>query len=111
MKKFSSFIAEKTMELAGETFQNMEHCPGAVSAFKENLKDGASKEDVVKAARAVDAYLAIEDKAKKSGATEADVEKMSGLIDKAKSIISDLGLKGHTYHSMHLDRVKDMVNK
>lgn len=105
-----SKINEETMELAGATFQNMEHCPGAVSAFKQNLKDGAKKEDVVKAAKAVDAYLAIEDKAKKSGATDADVEKMKGLIDKAKEIIDELGLEGHTYHDMHLDRVEDIID-
>lgn len=104
-------LNEETMELAGVTFQNMEHCPGAVSAFKQNLKDGAKKEDVVKAAKAVDAYLAIEDKAKRSGATEADIAKMENLIGKAKNIISDLGLKGHTYHDMHLARTKKMMNE
>jgi hypothetical protein len=104
-------IKEETMELAGATFQNMEHCPGAVSAFKQNLKDGAKEEDVVKAAKAVDAYLAIEDKAKRSGATEADINKMKDLIGKAKSVISELGLKGHMYHDMHLARVKKMMNE
>jgi hypothetical protein len=106
-----SKINEETMELAGATFQNMEHCPGAVSAFKQNLKDGAKEEDVVKAAKAVDAYLAIEDKAKRSGATEADITKMKDLIGKAKSVISQLGLKGHMYHDMHLARVKKMMNE
>jgi NTP pyrophosphatase (non-canonical NTP hydrolase) len=106
-----SKINEETMELAGATFQNMEHCPGAVSAFKQNLKDGAKEEDVVKAAKAVDAYLAIEDKAKRSGATEADINKMKDLIGKAKSVISQLGLKGHMYHDMHLARVKKMMNE
>jgi len=111
MKSFKSFIREETIKLAGETLQNMEHCPGAVSAFKENLKDGASESDVAKAAKAVDAYLAIEDKAKKSGATDDDVEKMKALISNAKEIISDLGLKGHTYHDMHLKRVKEMISE
>jgi len=104
-------IKEETMKLAGATFQNMEHCPGAVSAFKQNLKDGAKEEDVVKAAKAVDAYLAIEDKAKRSGATEADINKMKDLIGKAKSVISQLGLKGHMYHDMHLARVKKIMNE
>lgn len=115
MKSFfelrESKINEETVELAGATLQNMEHCPGAVSAFKQNLKDGAAEKDVAKAAKAVDAYLAIEDKAKKSGATESDIEKMKGLIDTAKSVISDLGLEGHTYHDMHLNRVKKMVKE
>jgi hypothetical protein len=106
-----SKINEETMELAGATFQNMEHCPSAVYAFKQNLKDGAKKEDVVKAAKAVDAYLAIEDKAKRSGSTSADIVKMKDLISKAKSVISQLGLKGHMYHDKHLARVKKMMNE
>jgi hypothetical protein len=106
-----SKINEETMKLAGATFQNMEHCPGAVSAFKQNLKDGAKEEDVVKAAKAVDAYLAIEDKAKRSSATSADIAKMKDLVGKAKSVISQLGLKGHMYHDMHLARVKKMMNE
>ena len=99
------------MNLAGATLQNMEHCPGSVSAFRKNLKDGADKAAVAKAAKAVDSYLAIEDKAKKSGATEADVQKMKGLIDNAKSVISKAGLEGHTYHDMHLAKVKKMMKE
>jgi hypothetical protein len=103
-------LQEKTLELAGVTLQHMEHCPGAVAAFKRNLKDGASEADVAKAAKAVDNYLAIEDKAIKAGkATDADVEEMEKRIDRAEKIIAQLGLEGHTYHDMHLDRVEDMV--
>lgn len=102
-------VTKSTTELAGETFQNMEHCPQAVDTFKQNLEDGASEEDVTRAAQAVDAYLAIEDKAKDSGATESDVDRMKELISEAKETISELGLEGHTYHDMHLERVKDMV--
>jgi len=102
-------VTKSVTELAGETFQNMEHCPAAVDAFTQNLEDGASEEDVVRAAEAVDAYLAIEDKAKDSGATVDDVQRMEELIDEAKETISELGLDGHTYHDMHLERVKDMV--
>ena len=105
-----SFIVEKTIELAGVTLQHMEHCPGAVAAFKRNLKDGASEADVAKAAQAVDNYLAIEDKAIQAGkASDADVEEMEKRIDKARALIDKLGLEGHTYHDMHLDRVEDMV--
>lgn len=105
-----SKLQEKTTELAGVTLQHMEHCPGAVAAFKRNLKDGASEADVAKAAKAVDAYLAIEDRAIKAGkATDDDVEEMEDLIDRAEKVIAKLGLKGHTYHDMHLDRVEDMV--
>jgi hypothetical protein len=105
-----STLQEKTLELAGVTLQHMEHCPGAVAAFKRNLKDGASEADVAKAAKAVDNYLAIEDKAIKAGkATDDDVEEMEKRIDRAEKIIAQLGLEGHTYHDMHLDRVEDMV--
>lgn len=105
-----STLEEKTLELAGVTLQHMEHCPGAVAAFKRNLKDGASEADVAKAAKAVDNYLAIEDKAIKAGkATDDDVEEMEKRIDRAEKIIAQLGLEGHTYHDMHLDRVEDMV--
>jgi hypothetical protein len=110
LRESAKQLSEKTMELAGVTLQNMEHCPGAVSAFKENLKNGASEADVAKAAKAVDAYLAIEDKAKTSGATEDDLEEMEDLVDKAKKIIDELGLEGHTYHDMHLERVEDMID-
>lgn len=114
MKSFfqlrESTLQEKTLELAGVTLQHMEHCPGAVAAFKRNLKDGASEADVAKAAKAVDNYLAIEDKAIKAGkATDDDVEEMEKRIDRAEKIIAQLGLEGHTYHDMHLDRVEDMV--
>lgn len=109
-KRLKGMVSEETMKLAGVTLQNMEHCPGAVAAFKQNLKDGANEKDVAIAAQAVDAYLAIEDKAIEEGEAEPeDIEKMKALIANAKKVISDKGLKGHTYHDMHLKRVMDML--
>ena len=97
--------------LGGKEYSNMEHCPAAITQFKKDFKQhGDDNSKVHAAAKAVDDYLSVEDRVKEKGsATEQDLDQIKAGVEKAKSVISDAGLTGHTYHQGHIDFVKDKI--
>jgi len=83
-------------------------CPGAVTAFNKSAKEkGVDEKALVKAARAVDKYLGMEKAAQERGSvTDAQMIKFLDSVADAKKEIGDAKLKGHGYHSTHIDAMK-----
>ena len=113
MKTFKSFSEEvKGDQLVhhGETTKHFDMCPSALKAFDKNQKDGmGDKDGFHEAVIAVDKYLGFEKMlAKKGSASDKNVNHMADLVKDAKAKISKAGLSGHTYHSIHMDKVKDL---
>jgi len=109
---FGEEIKGKQLVHHGETTKNFEICPSALQAFHQNQKDGmGDKEGFHDAVVAVDKYLGFEKAlSNKGSANQADLEKMKDLVSDAKSKISAAGLKGHDYHSTHINAVADLVD-
>ena len=111
-KKFKQMFGEevdgKQLVHHGEKTKHFDMCPSALKAFDQNQKDGMSdKPGFHDAVVAVDKYLGFEKATiKKDKATSADLEKMKDLVNIAKEKIEDAGLKGHTYHQIHIDAVQ-----
>jgi len=113
--KFKQLFGEKLQKdtiIGGKSYKHMELCADAVKAFKRDIaNDSLDKGKVETALRAVDKYLGIERRAlNNKNATDADVEEFKKLQAIAKQKISDAGLKGHTYHDLHL-RTMMTLNK
>jgi hypothetical protein len=117
MKNFKQFLEEnKTGQFTYKdmTTQNFDICPSALAAFKKNAKSGdvVEEDDFREAVMAVDKYLGIEKNLKSKGtASEEDYERMEDAVEKAIEEIEDAGLKGHDYHQVHLDAVKELTNQ
>ena len=98
-------------KLGGKDYTHLDLCPTAIKQFTADLKNKGENDPKVHAAiKAVNDYLAIEQKAMDGNATEDDLDKMEDLVDVAKQKISDAGLSGHDYHQMHLDKTEDMID-
>jgi hypothetical protein len=102
------YISEAKM--GSKDYPHLDLCPTAIKQFTADLKDKGENDPKVHAAiKAVNDYLAIEQKAMDGNGTEDDLDKMEDLVDVAKQKISDAGLSGHDYHQMHLDKTEDMI--
>jgi hypothetical protein len=108
---FGEEVRGKQLVHHGEPTKNFDMCPSALKAFDQNQKDGmGDKPGFHEAVVAVDKYLGLEKQlVKKGSATESDLEKMVNLVDNAKSKIRSAGLKGHDYHEIHINAVKELV--
>lgn len=95
------------------TTLNFDICPSAKAAFDKNAQQGIDdKSKFVDAVKAVDRYLGIEKDLKlKDTVTQDDLDTMTDAVDAAKEEIKEAGLKGHDYHQIHIDAVKDMMSK
>jgi hypothetical protein len=95
------------------TTKNFDMCADAVKMFDKAVeKEDADTQAILKAARAVDKYLGIEKKAKEKGsATKAQLDSFMDAVEEAKTLISDAGLTGHTYHKWHIADMKKYAKK
>jgi len=113
MKRFAQFIREQDDQFSykGMTTKHFDICPSALAAFKKNAEagdfdDGEFREAVM----AVDKYLGIEKDLKAQGsATQEDYERMKKAVDDAVGKLELAGLEGHSYHQVHLDAVKELM--
>ena len=110
IRGFSEKVKGDQLMHHGETTKHFDMCPSALKAFDKNQKDGmGDKDGFHEAVIAVDKYLGFEKMlAKKGSASDKNVNHMADLVKDAKAKISKAGLPGHTYHSIHMDKVKDL---
>ena len=110
IRGFSEKVKGDQLMHHGETTKHFDMCPSALKAFDKNQKDGmGDKDGFHEAVIAVDKYLGFEKMlAKKGSASDKNVNHMADLVKDAKAKISKAGLSGHTYHSIHMDKVKDL---
>jgi nicotinic acid mononucleotide adenylyltransferase len=106
---FGEEIKNKQLMHHGKTTKNFEMCPSALKAFDKNQKDGmGDNPGFHDAVVAVDKYLGFEKSTlKKDKSTTADLQKMQELVADAKTKIEKANLKGHDYHQIHVDAVKN----
>lgn len=112
-KKYDQMFGEEAGQLTyeGGTTKNFDMCPAALKAFQKNLKDGASGADVTKAIQAVDKYLGIEKRLQKADeVSESDYDQMKAAVDGAIEALKKADLRGHDYHDIHVDAVRELVN-
>lgn len=112
-KKYGFAEAKETQfEHGSYKTLNFDICPSAKAAFDKNIEDGEYDRKLLDAAKAVDRYLGIEkDLRLKDEVTFDDLDKMTDAVDAAKEEIKEAGLKGHNYHEIHVDNVKDMMKE
>ena len=112
-KKFKQMFGEeakgKQFVYGNNVTKNFEVCPSALKTLMKNEKDGIEDKASFNAAViAVDKYLGFEKSTlEKNSATEQDLERMKDLVNDAKEKIQNANLKGHDYHQIHVDAVKN----
>ena len=112
LKKKYGFAEAKETQFEHGSYKslNFDICPSAKAAFDKNVEDGKYDRKLLDAAKAVDRYLGIEkDLRLKDEVTKDDLDKMTDAVEAAKEEIKEAGLKGHNYHEIHVDNVKDMM--
>jgi len=112
LKKKYGFSEAKEIQFEHGSYKslNFDICPSAKAAFDKNVEDGKYDRKLLDAAKAVDRYLGIEkDLRLKDEVTKDDLDKMTDAVEAAKEEIKEAGLKGHNYHEIHIDNVKDMM--
>lgn len=112
LKKKYGFAEAKETQFEHGSYKtlNFDICPAAKDAFDKNVEENNYDRKLLDAAKAVDRYLGIEkDLRLKDEVTSDDLDKMTDAVDAAKEEIEEAGLKGHNYHDIHVDNVKDMM--
>ena len=104
--------AETEFEMGDYKTSNFHICPSAKSAFEKNRDAGIDENKIIAAAKAVDKYLGIEkDLRDRETVTEQDFDQMEDAVEIARNEIAKAGLKGHNYHDIHVDNVREMINE
>lgn len=112
LRKKYGFSEAKETQFEYDSYKtlNFDICPSAKDAFEKNAESVKDKRKLLDAVKAVDRYLGIEkDLRLKDDVTADDLDKMTDAVDAAKEEIQEAGLKGHNYHDIHVDNVKDMT--